>query len=88
MISRTMTIANKLGLHARAAGALVRLSGSFCSDIFLEKDGSRVNSKSIMGILLLAAASCGSQIQVTAEGDDEKEAVAAIAKLVEGKFEE
>jgi phosphocarrier protein len=87
MISRTLTIGNKLGLHARAAGALVKLVSSFSSEITVEKDGSRVNAKSIMGLLMLAAAK-GSSIQVEVDGDDEQEAVDAIEDLLRRKFNE
>jgi phosphocarrier protein len=82
-----MTITNQLGLHARASGALVRLASTFRSEITVARDGTRVNAKSIMGLLLLAAAS-GSRIEVAAEGEDEQEAVAAIEDLVRRKFHE
>jgi phosphocarrier protein len=87
MISRMMTITNKLGLHARAAGALVKLASSFSSEITVEKDGSRVNAKSIMGLLMLAAAK-GSSIQVAVDGADEQKAVDAIEDLLRRKFNE
>jgi phosphocarrier protein len=87
MISRMMTITNKLGLHARAAGALVKLASSFSSEITVEKDGSRVNAKSIMGLLMLAAAK-GSSIQVAVDGEDEQKAVDAIEDLLRRKFNE
>ena len=87
MISRTLTITNKLGLHARAAGALVKLASSFSSEITVEKDGSRVNAKSIMGLLMLAAAK-GSSIQVAVDGEDEQKAVDAIEDLLRRKFNE
>ena len=87
MIARVMTITNQLGLHARASGALVRLASTFQSEITVAKDGTRVNAKSIMGLLLLAAAN-GSRIEVVAEGVDEQEAVAAIEALIRRKFHE
>jgi phosphocarrier protein HPr len=87
MIRRTLEIRNSLGLHARAAGALVRLSSAFQSEITVEKDGMKANSKSIMGLLMLAAAS-GSTILVTAQGGDEEEAMAAIEGLVRRNFNE
>ena len=65
MIRKALTIGNKLGLHARAAGTLVRLSNTFRSEITIEKDGKRANAKSIMGLLMLAAAP-GSRIKHTA----------------------
>ncbi len=82
-----MTVTNQLGLHARASGALVRLASTFQSEITVAKDGTRVNAKSIMGLLLLAAAN-GSLIEITAEGDDEQEAVTAIEALIRRKFHE
>lgn len=87
MITSKLTIRNKLGLHARAAGTLVRLSSSFRSDIRVEKDGKPANAKSIMGLLMLAAAK-GSRITVTAEGEDEAEAMEAVEDLVRRKFNE
>lgn len=82
-----MMIANQLGLHARASGALVRLASTFQSEITVAKDGTRVNAKSIMGLLLLAAAN-GSLIEIAAEGNDEQEAVTAIEALIRRKFHE
>lgn len=87
MIRKTLTIGNKLGLHARAAGALVRLSNTFRSEITIEKDGKRANAKSIMGLLMLAAAP-GSRVEVVVQGEDEKEALAAVEDLVRRKFNE
>jgi phosphocarrier protein HPr len=87
VIVKEMTITNQLGLHARASGALVRLASTFQSEITVVKDGTRVNAKSIMGLLLLAAAN-GSRIEIAAEGDDEQEAVTAIEALIRRKFHE
>ena len=87
MISRELEIVNRLGLHARAAAKLVKLSASFDSDIDIEKDGQRVNSKSIMGVMMLAA-SCGSTVTLHADGPDEERAVEAVADLVERRFDE
>ena len=87
MISRELEIVNRLGLHARAAAKLVKLSATFESDIDIEKDGQRVNSKSIMGVMMLAA-SCGSTVTLHADGTDEEAAVDAIADLVERRFDE
>jgi len=87
VITRELTIVNKLGLHARAAGALVKLASTFRSVITVEKGGTKVNAKSIMGLLMLAA-SMGSTIRLTAEGEDEKEAAAAVEGLVRRKFDE
>ena len=87
MITRDLNIINKLGLHARAAAKLVKLASSFQSSIDIEKDGQRVNSKSIMGVMMLAA-SCGSQVIVRAEGDDEQAAIDAITDLINRRFDE
>ena len=87
MISRELEIVNRLGLHARAAAKLVKLSASFESDIDIEKDGQRVNSKSIMGVMMLAA-SCGSTVTIRAAGPDERAAVDAVSDLVERRFDE
>lgn len=82
-----MTIKNQLGLHARPAALLVRTAEKFKSNIFIVKGDLEVNGKSIMGVMMLAA-EMGSQITIRAEGEDEKEAVEAIASVVEDKFYE
>lgn len=87
MLSRQMEIVNQLGLHARAAAKLVSLASSFSAEIELEKDGQRVNGKSIMGVMMLAA-SKGSLLTVIVDGSDEVEAMAAIEKLVQDYFGE
>ena len=87
MIAKKLEITNRLGLHARAAGMLVRLAGTFESRITVAKDGSTVNAKSILGLMMLAAP-MGSTVTVTAEGDDEKAAMAAVEDLLERKFDE
>ncbi len=87
MITRDIDIINKLGLHARAAAKLVKLSSSFQCSIDIEKDGQRVNSKSIMGVMMLAA-SCGSQVIVRADGEDEQAAIDAITDLINRRFDE
>lgn len=84
---RTFIIKNKLGLHARAANLLVQLASNFESIITVDKDGIEANAKSIMGLLLLAAGQ-GSQIVVRAQGQDAKEAIEEIGKLIEEKFGE
>lgn len=81
-VSRQVTVRNRLGLHARAASMVVRLAGAYRSDIQLEKDGVKANAKSIMGILMLAAAQ-GCSLIITADGDDALDAVAALATLIE-----
>ena len=87
MIQQELEIINKLGLHARAAAKLVKLSSSFSSSIDIEKEGQRVNSKSIMGVMMLAA-SLGSTVTVFVDGDDEQEALAAIVDLINHRFDE
>lgn len=87
MIKREFVIKNRLGLHARAAAQLVKTANRFRSDIQVEKEGTEVNGKSIMGILMLAAPQ-GSRICVTAGGDDAEEAMEALAQLIENGFGE
>ena len=84
---QTFTIKNKLGLHARAAALLVKTANRFVSNVSLEKDGLEVNGKSIMGILMLAAAK-GSKITLKAEGKDAEQAIETLGKLIENKFSE
>jgi phosphocarrier protein HPr len=84
---RTLLIVNTLGLHARAAAQLVQAANRFRSEVLVEKDGMEVNGKSIMGVLTLAAAK-GSQITVSAEGDDSEVALTALAQLIEAGFGE
>jgi phosphocarrier protein len=87
IVSKVFTIKNKLGLHARAAALLVRLSNKFSSDIKLIKDGYEVNGKSILGVLSLAAVQ-GSEVKIIATGEDAKEALGEIENLIEGGFGE
>jgi len=87
MTSKTVTIKNRAGIHARPAALIVNTANQYESEIFLEKDTMRINSKSIMGIITLGA-SYKSSISIMAEGPDENEAVEAIAKLFENRFEE
>lgn len=87
METRTFTIRNRLGLHARAAALVVKTANRFVSEITIEKDGVEVNAKSIMGILMLAA-SKGTRITLRAEGKDEVEAIQTVGKLFENKFGE
>jgi len=86
-VSRVFKIKNRLGLHARAAATFVRLSNRFSSDIKLIKDGYEVNGKSILGILSLAAIQ-GSEVKISAKGEDAKEALSEIEKLIESGFGE
>ena len=87
MVEKTVTIKNKLGLHARAAVKLMNLSNRFSSSVKIYKDGNEVDGKSILGILTLAAVK-GSQITLKISGKDEKAAVEAIVELIDNKFEE
>ncbi len=84
---RTFVIVNTLGLHARAAAQLVQAANRFRSEIHVEKDGTTVNGKSIMGVLTLAAAK-GSSITVSCDGDDAEPAMATLAKIIENGFGE
>ena len=87
MALREFTIKNRLGIHARPAAKLAKTANEFESTIRVMKDGLEVNGKSIMGIMMLAAAQ-GNVIQVEAEGPDEKDAMKALADLIENKFNE
>ena len=86
-ISQDFTIENTLGLHARAAAAFVKIANRFQSDIMVAKDEAQVNGKSIMGVLMLAAAK-GAKVSITVKGDDAKEAMDALGKLICDKFGE
>lgn len=87
MIERPLEIVNERGLHARAAARFVKLVGSFSSKVTVTKDGTTVSGSSIMGLMMLAAAT-GSFITVAVEGPDEAAAAEAIAALVSGGFDE
>ena len=87
MTSRRMTIVNGLGLHARAAAKFVKLAGTFASQIRVTRGQRTVDGKSILGLLLLAAAR-GSAIDIVADGPDEAQALDALGALVERGFEE
>ena len=87
MIERSITIVNKLGLHARAAAKLVTLAGKFKCDIRVKKDAREVSGKSIMGVMMLAAAK-GSRLTFRADGADEQQALDAIEALIGRKFDE
>jgi phosphocarrier protein HPr len=84
---RKVKIINTLGLHARPASLFVKVATNFKSEIIVEKDGEEVNGKSLMGLLMLAAAS-GSEINISAKGEDCVNALQAIVDLIERKFEE
>jgi len=87
MIRTTTTINNKLGLHARASAKLTKLAGGFPCDVFISRGERRVNAKSIMGVMMLAAG-IGSEVTVEANGEREQEAVDAILALIADKFGE
>jgi phosphocarrier protein HPr len=87
MTEREVTIVNRLGMHARAAAKFVSLASKFHSEIELEKGSRRVNGKSIMGVMMLAA-SRGSTVRVVAQGDDADAAVDALTSLIESRFGE
>ncbi len=87
MIKSTLTISNKLGLHARASAKLTKLAGSFQCEVFMSRNNRRVNAKSIMGVMMLAAG-LGSQVELETEGSDEQAAHDAITALVNDKFGE
>jgi len=86
-VRRTYTIVNKLGLHARAAAQLVKLAERFRSEVRIGRDDQLVNGKSIMGLMMLAA-SCGSQIDVEADGEDAEAMLDAIGELIANRFHE
>ncbi|MDH5353400.1 MAG: HPr family phosphocarrier protein [Gammaproteobacteria bacterium] len=87
MVSQQVTIINKLGLHARAASKLVNRAGQFESDVYIDKEGNRVNAKSIMGVMMLAA-SKGTEIILEAEGTDEQACLDALILLINNRFDE
>jgi phosphocarrier protein len=87
MTEKLVTIKNRAGIHARPAAMLVQTAGKFAAKVYLEKDGERINGKSIMGIITLGA-TYNTPIRIIADGADEREAVDALARLFENKFEE
>ena len=87
MVEAIFTIRNRLGLHARAAAQFVKNASAFRSDVWVERDGQRVNGKSIMGLLVLACP-LGARLTVKVEGVDEQDALADLGKLVEDGFGE
>jgi len=87
MTEKEVTIKNRAGIHARPAALIVKVANDFSCEIFMEKNGNRINAKSIMGIITLGAA-YNTTLSVVAEGEDEKEAVEAISQLFENRFEE
>ena len=87
MQQRQIEIVNKLGLHARASAKLTQLAGKYKSEVWIERDGLKVNAKSIMGVMMLAAAR-GSKVVLETSGPDEAEAMEALVQLIEAKFDE
>lgn len=87
MIKTTTTISNKLGLHARASAKLTKLAGSFPCEVWIAKGERRVNAKSIMGVMMLAAG-IGSEVVIDTEGDREQEAMDALLAMIADKFGE
>lgn len=87
MLQQEAEIINKLGLHARASARLTQLAGSYASDVWLSRNGRRVNAKSIMGVMMLAAAK-GSKIVIETEGSDEAAAMQALQSLIADRFGE
>lgn len=85
MIKKKITIKNSAGLHARPSAALVKLASSFKSDFYIHMYGYRVNGKSILGVMTLAAEE-GAELELELTGEDEKEAMEAIVKLADNKF--
>jgi len=87
MTEQTVTVINRAGIHARPSAILVQATKNFKSNIYMEKNNDRINAKSIMGIITLGA-SYGTELKIIADGEDEEEAVDAIVRLFESKFEE
>ena len=87
MIKASISISNKLGLHARASAKLTKLAGSFQSDVFMSRNARRVNAKSIMGVMMLAAG-LGSEVEIETDGADEQAAMDALLALINDKFGE
>ncbi len=87
MLQREAEIVNKLGLHARASAKLTQLAGQYKSNVWLTRNGKRVNAKSIMGVMMLAAAK-GTTIGIETDGPDEEKAMLALTGLIANYFEE
>jgi len=86
-ITKELVIVNKLGIHARPAALFVKTANRFACDIFVEKDGERINGKSIMGLMMLAAGP-GSRLLLHAQGVDALQAIAELEALIKRKFDE
>ncbi|OQA30589.1 MAG: HPr-like protein Crh [Betaproteobacteria bacterium ADurb.Bin341] len=87
MLSREAEITNKLGLHARASAKFTQLAGKYKSEVYMSKGSRRINAKSIMGVMMLAAG-VGSKVTVETDGPDEAEAMEALLELIASKFHE
>ncbi|KLN54886.1 HPr family phosphocarrier protein [Variovorax paradoxus] len=87
MIKKSVTISNKLGLHARASAKLTKIAGSFPCEVWLSRGDRRINAKSIMGVMMLAAG-LGSTVELETNGQQEEEAMDAIIQLMNDKFGE
>jgi phosphocarrier protein HPr len=87
MIQTSITISNRLGLHARASAKLTKVATSFKSDVHMTRNGRRVNAKSIMGVMMLAAG-LGAEVEIETAGEDEQAAMDALVKLINDKFGE
>jgi phosphocarrier protein HPr len=87
IMTRDFRVSNKLGIHARPAAMFVKTANRFHCDIYVEKDGEKVNGKSIMGLMMLAAGP-GSKVTVHAQGRDASQALAELETLINGKFDE
>jgi phosphocarrier protein HPr len=86
-LTKELTVVNKLGIHARPAALFVKTANRYACDIFVEKDGERINGKSIMGLMMLAAGP-GSKLRVHADGADAQAAISEIEALMKRKFDE
>tara|TARA_A100001037_G_C15076719_1_gene602103 strand:- start:41 stop:331 length:291 start_codon:yes stop_codon:yes gene_type:complete len=87
IMTREFTVANKLGIHARPAALFVKIANQFSADVYVEKDGERINGKSIMGLMMLAAGP-GSVLKVEASGSDAEAVLDQLGDLVARKFDE
>jgi phosphocarrier protein HPr len=87
MQKTTVTISNRLGLHARASAKLTKLAGSFACDIHMSRNGRRINAKSIMGVMMLAAG-MGTEVEIEVAGADEEQALKALVALIADRFGE
>lgn len=87
MIKNTTTIVNKLGLHARASAKLTKLAGSFPCEVWMSRGGRRINAKSIMGVMMLAAG-MGAEVELETSGEQEQEAMDALLAMIADRFGE